>query len=53
MKPADILRLAQEAGLIAKGVAHDYPLPVQIGRFAELVEKHVKQQPTTTNPKEK
>ena len=37
MIPADILRLAQEAGLIAKGVAHDYQLPVQIGRFAELV----------------
>ena len=39
MIPADILRLAQEAGLIAKGVAHDYQLPVQIGRFAELVER--------------
>lgn len=52
MIPADILRLAQEAGLIAKGVDRDYQLPVQIGRFAELVEKHVKQhQPT--NPKEK
>ena len=52
MKPADTLRLAQEAGLIAKGVKPNYQIPVQIGRFAELVEQHVKQQNPTTNPKE-
>lgn len=52
MIPADILRLAQEAGLISKGVDRDYQLPVQIGRFAELVEKRVKQQPTPATTKE-
>lgn len=51
MKPADVPRLAQEAGLIAKGLAPNYQIPVQIARFAEMVEQHAKQQPTT-NPKE-
>lgn len=53
MKPADILRLAQEAGLIAKGVAHDYQIPVQIGRFAEMVEQATLDKAQTPNPKEK